>query len=142
MVEKKHGDPDDPAGRSDGRSGTIVHEANGKTVWKWSSDSDSTSKLLKKLEIPGISLDEGDVPVAKSVNDRPSAFEGYSPYGDNPVARPRASLSRQTQPQPKPPKLPTPAPKPALKPALKPAPKLELKSAPKRGWFSRLFRKD
>ena len=131
MVEKKPGDPDDPAGRSDGRPGTIVHEANGKTVWKWSSESDSTSKLLKKLDIPGISIDEGDAPAAKSAKDRPSAFEGYSPYGETSEASPpRAFQSRPAQPKP--------APKPVLKPTPKPAPK----PAPKRGWFGGLFRKD
>jgi hypothetical protein len=134
MVEKKPGDPDDPAGRSDGRPGTIVHEANGKTVWKWSSESDSTSKLLKKLDIPGISIDEGDAPAPKSAKDRPSAFEGYSPYGETSEVSPRASRSRPAQPKPG----LKAAPKPGLKPALKPAPK----PAPKRGWFGGLFRKD
>jgi hypothetical protein len=44
------------------RPGAVEHDKRGNAVWKWAVDSgrdmlDSTSKLLKRLEVPGLSID-------------------------------------------------------------------------------------
>src|SRR5271168_3287828 len=72
------------------RPGAVEHDKRGNAVWKWAVDSgrdmlDSTSKLLKRLEVPGLSIDGSD-PVIETVSvDR---HAGYDPYGTNRHKRP------------------------------------------------------
>jgi hypothetical protein len=53
--------PDDPDSRDKPRSGRVRHDSGGRAIWEWALDSgkqavDSTSRLLKKLELTGITL--------------------------------------------------------------------------------------
>jgi hypothetical protein len=99
-----------PAGEE--RTGAIEHDKRGNAVWKWAVDSsrdmlDSTSKLLKKLEVPGLSIDGTDPELeAFSVNRE----AGYDPYGTNRAKRtPVAVKKPQAAPEANKPKTPGPA---------------------------------
>lgn len=51
----------DPDSNDKPRSGRVRHDAGGRAIWEWAVDSgrsavDSTSRLLKKLELTGITL--------------------------------------------------------------------------------------
>ena len=52
---------DDPDSSDKPRSGRVRHDSGGRAIWEWALDSgkhavDSTSRLLKKLELTGITL--------------------------------------------------------------------------------------
>ena len=102
----------------------LSYDSRGNAVWQWAVDSgrhliDSTTHLLKRLEVPGLKLEE-DASTQEKKSAAPSApaegraSEGYDPYGHRRVAS-------------------TPRPK-ATKPVS--APK------PHRSWWRRLFRRD
>jgi hypothetical protein len=112
----------------------LSRDPQGNTVWKWAKDSgrqliESTSILLKRLEVPGLKL-EDDVslqtktPAIKPTNaPKPAkpakpaesaANTGYDPYGHRRAA-PQAVAKK-----------PAPAPEPS----------------PPRSWWQRLFRRD
>jgi hypothetical protein len=70
-----------------GRSGRVVHDERGNAVWDWMKDTarsaiDSTSRLLKKLEVPELTMeDTGNHPArAKTGRD---IGGGYDPYGSS-----------------------------------------------------------
>jgi hypothetical protein len=98
----------------------VRHDSRGNAVWQWAVDTgkhaiDSTSRLLKRLEVPGLRLeDDGTTPGAKPAADesvkpgagagagaargaaKPERTTGYDPYGTRagakrPAARPAAS---------------------------------------------------
>ena len=67
--ERVASDPDKPTAKSPGPAeapkgpGGVHHDARGNAVWQWAVDSgkqalDSTSRLLKRLEVPGLKLEE------------------------------------------------------------------------------------
>jgi hypothetical protein len=107
----------------------VRHDARGNAVWQWAVESgrhlmESTSLMLKRLEVPGLKLeDEANTQEKKTVakpeiNAGPASSAGYDPYGNKRVA--------QTS---------TPRPRPApTKPAEAPP--------PRRSWWQRLFRPD
>jgi hypothetical protein len=127
---------DDPA---DKKAGTIKHDASGRAVWEWSQDTGkfgtgSTSRLLKRLEVPGLKLEE-DTPKTPAAPEERKVFGGpvekdpkagsrasFNPYDTGPKSR--SSLAAQTRPA---------ASKPISKPPASPP--------VKRGLFSRLFGK-
>lgn len=52
---------DDPDSSDKPRSGRVRHDSGGRAIWEWALDSgkhavDSTSRLLKRLELTGITL--------------------------------------------------------------------------------------
>jgi len=81
------------------RPGAVEHDKRGNAVWKWAVDSgrdmlDSTSKLLKRLEVPGLSID-GTQPGIETLSvDR---HAGYDPYGTN---RPKRPVQQSVAPTP------------------------------------------
>lgn len=109
-------DPPNPPDGVPGRPGAVVHDASGKAVWKWSSESDSTSRLLKQLEVPGLAIEDEPKPkvdekAAAQQSPRPAAGGGFNPYGDAAGSRPASVTKPPVAPQP----------------------------VRRRGWFSRLF---
>jgi hypothetical protein len=99
------------------RPGVVEHDKRGNAVWKWAVDSgrdmlDSTSKLLKRLEVPGLSIDGTDPALETLSVDR---HAGYDPYGTNRPKRPApqsgaATPELQLAPADKPRSARTPAP--------------------------------
>lgn len=102
----------------------LSYDSRGNAVWQWAVDSgrhliDSTTHLLKRLEVPGLKLKEDANTQEKKTPAQPDSSEtrasaGYDPYGHRRVApAPRAKPTK-----------PVAAPK------------------PRRSWWQRLFRRD
>jgi hypothetical protein len=131
------------------KAGKISHDARGNAVWQWGSGAirqtlDSTSKMLKKLEVPGLELLDdpkpGDTPVVDPMEALKSRrATGFDPYDGGQKAN-AASQQKPLSPPRAPPRVvapPTPArraERPTEKPAEEPAGKPSL--------LGRLFGKD
>jgi hypothetical protein len=132
-------DKDDPAKPS----GRVRHDAGGRAVWEWAVDSgrhaiDSTSRLLKKLDLSGLQLmddskkpsdktllEDGEVPSISDTKMDPQAGSkrGFNPYDSRTVARKKPVAGK---PQP-----------PATPRVTQP-----VRPAPPPGFFARMFGKD
>lgn len=114
----------------------VRHDARGNAVWQWAVESgkhaiESTSRLLKRLEVPGLKLEDdegmhaakpGAKPGTQTAAGKPERAVGYDPYGTRPGAK-----------------------GPVVRPAARPAgliPKKPVAAAPPRpSFWQRLFRK-
>jgi hypothetical protein len=121
--------------------GGVAHDARGNAVWKWAVDSgrfaiDSTSRLLKRLEVPGLKLEDEDKPAAGETVDPHSQPQSH-PHSKHPAsAKSTAKINAEVgydpyggsggQAKRPPPAIRKPAAAPAARPSL----------------LSRLFRKD
>jgi hypothetical protein len=59
----------------------LTHDARGNAVWQWAVDSgkhliDSTTHLLKRLEVPGLKLEEDENAQEKKSVARPGMTPG------------------------------------------------------------------
>lgn len=133
--------PDDKKDKSGPRTqpGAVKHDARGNAVWQWAVDTgkqaiESTSRLLRRLELPGLSL-EGDEAENKPAESKQLGIEpdeggGYDPYGRSTANKPRQ---------------PTPTSRPAARPtAARPQAKPVSPRAPEPGsrrssWWRRLL---
>jgi hypothetical protein len=119
-------DDKDPIEPKQPRREKISYDSRGNPVWQWAVDSgrhlmESTSLLLKRLDIPGLKL-EDDESAGKSESEANSgkvsgsqADAGYDPYSNKRVA-----------------------PKGAVRPAVR---KPVAAPTPRRSWWQRLFRR-
>ena len=126
--------------RANARDG-VEYDKRGNAVWKWAVDTgkhaiDSTSRLLKRLEVPGLKLEGDDGPGLKP-GARPGAGAAPPPpvrssrgpagppprtAGHDPYGRPTSSANRNAPP-----------PAAVRKPVTAPP--------PRRSWWQRLFRR-
>ena len=83
---------DGPDGKPKRYADGVSHDSRGGAVWKWAADSgkhlmESTSQLLKRLEVPGLKLEddaseESKKPGATASAPKPAERNvGYDPYG-------------------------------------------------------------
>jgi len=123
MNEPDDKDPEDKPPRRE----KISYDSRGNPVWQWAVDSGrhliaSTSLLLKRLEVPGLTLEDdesatkGDSKAPSGKESGTSANAGYDPYGHKRVTPARAARA------------------PVRKPAATPP--------PRQSWWRRLFRQD
>lgn len=95
----------------DTKPGTVRHDKRGNAVWQWAVDTgkhalDSTSALLRRLDLPGLSI-EGEKPKQPDPEAKAPELElekrsGYDPYGRSeskgPSRRPAATARQPVSP--------------------------------------------
>jgi hypothetical protein len=100
MAEGPPATGDDPPGR-------VHRDADGNVVWEWEAGGGaSTSRLLKRLDVPGLELlDEpgvapGEPSAAKAAKAAklPPREQGFDPYGGH-AERPRATRPAAPAPE-------------------------------------------
>ncbi|HEX4649386.1 MAG TPA: hypothetical protein VH111_11195 [Steroidobacteraceae bacterium] len=80
-----------PAGAGPGGpAGKVVHDDRGNAVWDWLKETgrnaiDSTSRLLRKLETPGLKMEDKKDEELRLTDD--DAGDGYDPYNQRQTPR-------------------------------------------------------
>jgi hypothetical protein len=94
--------PEDPADR-DKPAGRVRHDSSGRAVWEWAAETgrhaiNSTSRLLKRLDMPGLSLEEEDVEKPKPEERQPAQKPTVPTFGGKPEIDPLAGKKSSFNP--------------------------------------------
>lgn len=114
MASREDSSKEQPAGR-------VKHDASGRAIWEWATETgkhalDSTSRLLKRLELPGLKLADEPKPAQKEAPPaEPPQDKSVSTFGGqrekDPLAHSRKSFNpydNRTPVKRTPPKSPAP----------------------------------
>jgi hypothetical protein len=147
VADRPNKDAPDP----DTRPGAVKHDSRGNAVWQWAVDTgkhalDSTSALLRRLEMPGLTL-EGDKPAAPPPESGPAKTEGRKRQGYDPYGRaqpggarpPEASRAPAAPAQPALRGAPRAPQAPSTGGARPLSPPAGAPEAPRSSWLGRLF---
>jgi hypothetical protein len=85
-----------PGGSAPASTGQVVHDSRGGAVWDWLKHTgrqalDSTSRLLKKLEVPELKVEDTHDEELRILPDAPSGG-GFDPY--NQSTKPRGPIKK------------------------------------------------
>jgi hypothetical protein len=94
--------PKDPTD-NDRPAGRVRHDSSGRAVWEWAAATgrhaiDSTSRLLKRLELPGLSLEDEDKEKSNREKRQSAEKPSVPTFGGKPEADPQAGSKRNFNP--------------------------------------------
>lgn len=130
------------------RSGQVRHDAGGRAIWEWAIESgrhaiDSTSRLLKKLELTGITLMRDDAkPWERDASGTPDKRSREPDAAERTAPQPLPTLEPEDGNKgfnPYDTRTPVGRGAPAVKKPSAPRPRITQPPARKRGFFARLF---
>jgi hypothetical protein len=140
--------PQNSDDKSSKPSGRVRHDSTGRAIWEWAAESgrhalESTSLMLKRLDLPGLSLADDDRKKDKeagkaaqtdATGDSGATPDGAPRHGDPGDKDPAAHSRRSFNPYD------TRTPAVRVAPKSKPKPVARITQPPrKRGFFARLF---
>jgi hypothetical protein len=142
----------EPKDRDDksNRAGRVKHDAGGRAIWEWAVDTgrhalDSTSRLLQRLDLPGLSLldEEQEKKKKAEAEEKAARHAGGNPYdkevptfGGTREADSAAGSRQSFNPYDN---RAMPKRGAVHKPSAKPRITQPDRAAKKRGWLARLF---
>jgi hypothetical protein len=131
--------PDKNKDESTKPAGRVRHDSTGRAVWEWAAESgrhaiDSTSRLLKRLDLPGLTLAD-DEKKKKRTQEEEAGKPAPPTFGGAREADAAANTRRSFDPY----DTRTPLKPAAPKPAAKPAARITQPVRKKPGFFARLL---
>jgi hypothetical protein len=135
--------PPDSKNDADKPAGRVRHDSSGRAIWEWAAESgrhalDSTSLLLKRLDLPGLTLASDEKPKQDPDAAAELAHDDGKPVGPAPGGKPAIDASGNNKRGFNPYDTRMAARQPVRKTPSRPA-KAPSKPAKKPGFLARLF---